>query len=119
MKRTFTLFDELDWNNLVHAKKVKELYPNVSFVHIQLKRDWCSTDVSDYFIGPDDPVHLSIDCLNPDCTRKFILTSILEQAMRTGKKKEGTIYCQGKESSKPGALLCSGKLVYIIEPIMK
>ena len=118
MKSHFTLLDELDWYDHVHAKKVKDLYPNISSVHIRLERDWCSTDVSDYFIGPEDPVHLSIDCLNPDCTSKFILTSFLEQAMRTGQKKEGTVYCQGKESSKPGALQCDGKLTYIIEPFL-
>lgn len=119
MKSHFTLLDELDWYDHVHAKKIKELYPEVNSIHIRLKRDWCSPDVSDYVFVPEDPIPFSIDCLNPDCTGKYILTSLLEQAIRDRQRKEGIVYCEGKESSKPGALSCSGRLEYFIEPKMK
>lgn len=115
MSRSNTIFD-LDWYDQVHAKKLKELYPNVSSVHVILRRVLGKIEVREYELTPEDTVHLSINCLNPDCTSKFVLTDILEDSLRNRKEREGILPCKGRETKKPDAYSCSCVLEYHIEP---
>lgn len=110
------MISALDWYDLVNAKKLKELYPNASFVHIVLRRVLGKVDVRDYYLAPEDSVHLSIDCLNPDCTSKFVLNDILKDSLRNKGAREGILFCKGHETDKPGAYSCSCMLEYHIEP---
>lgn len=64
MSRSNTVFD-LDWYDQVHAKKMKELYPKVSSVHVILRRVLGKKEVREYDLAPEEVVHLSINFLNP------------------------------------------------------
>ena len=115
MSRSNTIFD-LDWYDQVHAKKLKELYPNVSSVHVIIRRVLGKIEVREFDLAPEDADHLSISCLNPDCTSKFVLTDILEDSLRKKVVKKGVLTCKGRETNKPGAYSCSCMLEYHIKP---
>lgn len=115
MSRSNTIFD-VDWYDQGHAKKLKELYPNVSCVHVFLRRVLGKIEVREFDLTPEDAVHLAINCLNPDCTSKFVLTDILMDSLRKNEVKKGTLPCKGKETNKRGAYSCSCLLEYHIEP---
>lgn len=119
MNSSLQILESQDWYDKTHAEKIKARYPNVSSVHIEIERCLLNTDVKKEDLSPEDPVHLSINCLNPDCTKKFILTNILEESLRTGKHVTRRIPCSGQESSKPGAYRCSCTLTCTITPILK
>ena len=116
MKNNSETLRNQDWLDYVNAKKLKTIYPDVSSVHIRLCRILFSQTVCEYDIKPNDQVHLSTDCLNPNCTSKFILTGILEASLRERKTKVGILPCKGKESNKREAYSCSCQLEYLIEP---
>ena len=99
-----TIFD-LDWYDQVHAKKLKELYPKVSSVHVILRRVLGKIVVREYNLAPEDAVHLSINCLNPDCTSNFVLTDILEDSLRNKKEREGILPCKGRETKNQARTL--------------
>ncbi len=110
---------EQDWYNRTHVRTIKEMYPKVSSVCIKLQTTWFKVKTSEWSMPLDSPLYLSEFCQNPDCTSLFCLTSILEDALRTGKTKSGRICCDGRESGNPGASGCSCYLDYTIDPKMK
>lgn len=108
-----------DWYDFVHAKRIVDYYPKVVSVQIRIELTWSSKVVREYDLRPDASIHLSIDCLNPNCTSKFVMTGILEETLRTGASRQGVLSCNGRETSKPGAYSCSCMLDYSIELVMK
>ena len=111
-----------DWYDLTHAKRIKDVYPNVTDIHVRLIRRYYSPLMSNdesettYILGNEERLHLSISCLNPDCTHKFILTNELIDSLNSGLLKEGRLLCKGKESGSKSAYSCLGELEYCIEP---
>lgn len=119
MKKAFNTRFQLDWVDRVNAKRILDVYPEVSLVHIKLTTHYFEPVVFEYDLHPEDPLHLSVPCPNLDCTSKFILTNQLIMALKTKTVQKDVIFCDGRETNKPGAYSCSAWLEYSIIPFLR